>query len=83
MSAAPVAGLSVEEYLAGELTAERPSEYHDGELFPVAFATINHARLVNRLPRRIDERLDSGRCEILSQIRVRVSPGDLCSPIKQ
>jgi Uma2 family endonuclease len=74
MGAAPIVKLSVEEYLAADRTAERASEYHDGEVFRLEDVSLNHARLVNNVARRMTERLEAGPCQILSLLRVRVSP---------
>jgi Uma2 family endonuclease len=74
MSAAPVATPSVEEYLAADRLAERPSEYHDGEIFRLEDVSLNHARLVNNVAAGLMARLRSGPCQILSLMRIRVSP---------
>lgn len=58
MGALPVPKLSVEDYLALDRAAEAKSEYHDGEVFPIAAVTWKHGRLSVRLGRRIDERLE-------------------------
>ena len=80
MSAAPVAKLSVEEYLALDRAAEVPSEYHDGELFPLDAVSLQHGLISNHVGRRVGERLEGGRCQIAAQIRVRVSPTKFVFP---
>jgi len=41
--------LSVEQYLKHEETAERRSEYHNGELVEMAGDSINHNRIIRNL----------------------------------
>ncbi len=73
--------LSVEEYLAIDRAAEAPSEYHDGEMFPVETASLTHARLLFKIGRRFSERLDGSPCEVAgATIRVRVSPSKYLYP---
>ena len=74
MGAAAVLKISVEEYLAADRVAEVPSEYYDGEVFPMAAVSVRHARIHNNVARRVAERLDGGSCQILAQVRLRVSP---------
>ncbi len=80
MGAAPVVKMSVEEYLAADRAAERASEYHDGEMFPLEAVSIRHGLLVNRVAWKLLERLEGGPCQIVSQIRVRVSPSKFIYP---
>ncbi len=62
MSAPSIPRVSVEEYLAADRAAERRSEYHDGEVFPMVAVTFTHARLAVSLARRLDEKLSDGTC---------------------
>ena len=80
MSAAPVVKMSVEEYLAADRAAERASEYHDGEMFPLEDVSLRHGRLVNNVASQVIERLEGGPCQIVSLIRVRVSPTKFIYP---
>jgi Uma2 family endonuclease len=80
MSAAPVVRMSVEEYLAADRVAEWPSEYHDGEVFPLENVTIKHGLLVNSVGSMMVQRLRGGPCRIVNQIRVRVSPTKFVLP---
>ena len=72
--------MSVEEYLAADRVAERASEYHDGEMFPLEDVSLRHGRLVNNVARQVTERLEGGPCQIVSLIRVRVSPTKFIYP---
>ena len=49
MGAVPVVKVSVEEYLAADRAAERASEYHDGEMFPLEAVSIKHGLLSTEL----------------------------------
>ncbi len=80
MSAAPVVKLSVEEYLAADRVAELPSEYHDGELFPLSAVSWEHGLIAANLSRRVSERLEVGSCHIAAQVRLRVSPATFVFP---
>ena len=80
MSAPPVPGISVEEYLAADRVAEVKSEYHDGEVFPVADASLQHARILVNVAWRVSERLESSPCQALGPTRVRVSPTKFVYP---
>ena len=80
MGAVPVVKVSVEEYLAADRAAERASEYHDGEMFPLEAVSIKHGLLVNRIGWQLIERLKGGPCRVVSQIRIRVSPTKFVYP---
>ena len=80
MSAAPVAKLSVEEYLALDRASEVKSEYHDGEIFPIEDATVRHAIIGANAVRRIAERLDGTPCRVLNPVRLRLSPTKFVYP---
>ena len=56
--------MSVAEYLIADEKADRPSEYHDGEVFQIADATLNHAALVGNVTRRTMEKLDGSPCRV-------------------
>ena len=75
------AKFSVEEYLAIDRSAEVPSEFHDGELFPIETASPRHARLSVKLSVAIEPRLGGSTCRLVSNsIRVRVSPTKFLVP---
>jgi Uma2 family endonuclease len=75
MGALPAAKLSVEEYLALDRAAEVPSEYHDGEMFPIESVSVAHARLSIKVGGCLDRQLHGAACTVLgSALRVRVSP---------
>jgi Uma2 family endonuclease len=81
MSASPIPKLSVEEYLALDRVAERRSEYHDGEMFPVVVASWEHGRIAANTTRRLCERLDGRPCQVATATtRVRVSATNFVYP---
>jgi len=81
MGASPVAKLSVEEYLALDRAAEVPSEYHDGELFPLAAVSWVHSVVSANIIRRLGERLAKTPCCVVGPPpRVRVSPTKFLIP---
>jgi Uma2 family endonuclease len=81
MGALPIPRLSVEEYLALDRAAEVPSEYHDGEMFPMVAVSLQHSGLSANLSRRLGERLDGTPCRVwASPLRVRVAPTKFVIP---
>jgi Uma2 family endonuclease len=74
MGALPVIKLTVEEYLAAEEVAEFPSEYHDGEVFPLEAASLRHGTILLKLGACFLQRLRSSPCQPYTTVRVRVSP---------
>ncbi len=74
MSALATPRLTVKEYLELDRAAELKSEYHDGEVFPIAAVSFRHGRLAVRAGRILDTQLSKNSCEIASSpVRVRVS----------
>jgi Uma2 family endonuclease len=81
MGGAPVLKLTVEEYLELDRKAEVPSEYDDGEMFPVEAVTLEHSRIDRNLTVGLTNRLEGGPCELTgSSMRVRVSPTEYLIP---
>jgi Uma2 family endonuclease len=75
MGAAPVAKLSVEEYLALDRAAEVKSEYHDGEMFPMESVSWAHSRISVKVGGWLDRQLSNKPCEVAgASLRLRVSP---------
>lgn len=75
MGALPKMKLSVEEYLILDRQAERNSEYHDGELFPIIDATRQHSSIAFNLGMVFGPRLRNSGCQgLMSPLRLRVSP---------
>ncbi|MBY0502999.1 MAG: Uma2 family endonuclease [Bryobacteraceae bacterium] len=64
--------ITVEQYLVMDDAAERPSEYHDGELFPIVDATPTHSRLAFNLGLVLGSRLRKG-CAGMMAPRVRAT----------
>ncbi len=72
MGANPLFAVTVEQYLCLDEAAERKSEYHDGELFPIVDATPAHSRLAFNIAAILHGRLKKG-CAGMIAPRVRVS----------
>lgn len=81
MGAAPVARLTVEEYLAMDRAAEVASEYHDGEVFSICGVTAEHSLINANLTVAVGTRLQNSPCRVYaSPLRVRVSPKNFVYP---
>ena len=77
MGALPIPKLSVEEYLVLDRMAEVPSEFHDGEMFPIEAVTYEHSVISVNVGSALKMRLRSGRsgCQTIgSPLRVLVAP---------
>ena len=57
--------ISVEDYLANEVTAEQKSEYHAGEVRMMSGATWNHNVIVARLITKLTQCLEKKGCVVL------------------
>lgn len=67
----PPQQFTIEEYLAHEETAEYRSEYRNGEIIPMAGASINHNRIIRNLSRLLELRLQGQPLEVfLSDLRL-------------
>jgi Uma2 family endonuclease len=65
--------LTVEEYLAIEATAERRSEFYDGEMFLKAGASREHNIHSRNLTAELHTRLKGSRCQVfVADLRVKV-----------
>ncbi|MBS1829508.1 MAG: Uma2 family endonuclease [Acidobacteria bacterium] len=80
MGALPVPRMTVEEYLAADQTSERPLEYHDGEVFPLAEASLAHGAIQFNLSSALRSKLEAGPCRGTGSVRVRVSPTQYLYP---
>ena len=81
MAALPVPRLSVEEYLALDRAAEVPSEYHDGEMFPVTAVTWEHIQIGISLSGMLKVALRGKPCKVSGTLlKVRVSPSKFLLP---
>jgi Uma2 family endonuclease len=81
MGALPVARLTVDEYLALDRKAEIPSEYHDGEMFPIEAVSVAHSTISLGLGSLLRQHLAKSPCRAFdSPLRVRVSPSKFVIP---
>jgi Uma2 family endonuclease len=81
MGALSATKISVEEYLALDRAAEVPSEYHDGEMFPLAAVSWEHGIISLSVGSMLRERLAKSSCNAVpSPVRVRVSPSKFLIP---
>src|SRR4051794_17337581 len=73
LAAAPSPFLTPEQYLERDRQAERRSEYHDAQMFPIETATISHGRIQGNLYTALRERLIGTSCEaFVSGVRVSI-----------
>jgi Uma2 family endonuclease len=81
MGAQLASKVSVEEYLAQDRAAEVPSEYHDGEIFPLAAVSWEHSIISANVVSMLRDRLYKSPCSVAnSPLRVRVSPAKYLIP---
>ena len=65
----------MEEYLAIDRAAEIPSEYHDGEMFPIEAVSWEYSLISVNIGRVLAERLDKTPCRVAGgPLRVRATP---------
>jgi Uma2 family endonuclease len=66
---------TVDEYFELERTSDVRHEYHNGEIFAMAGASFNHARIVQNISRSLGNKLEAkGACEVVtSDVRVRIN----------
>lgn len=75
MGAAPAPKYTVEEYLEIDRAAELKSEYHNGEMFPLAAVSWEHAVIAGNGSAELNLKLRGSGCTLaLQPIRVRVTP---------
>ncbi len=73
MSALPQRKLTAAEYLEIERCAEFKSEFHNGEMFAMAGASIPHNRIVGNILRALGNRLEKRDCNVYpSDTRVKI-----------
>lgn len=80
MSTAAIPIMTVEEYLAADETSEEELEFLDGRVFPLAVASLNHAKLQLDLGTTLSSALQGKPCTALSTMRVRISPSKFLKP---
>lgn len=81
MGALATPRFTVKEYLELDRAAELKSEYHDGEMFPIAAVSFHHAQLVAQTSAALYNCLRGRPCTVAcSPIRVRVSPSQYVYP---
>lgn len=75
MSSLPNRKYTVDEYFELERTSMVRHEYHNGEIFAMAGASFNHARIVQNTSRILGNMLEGkGSCEVVtSDVRVHIS----------
>ena len=80
MGAAAVLKISVEEYLAADRVAEIPSEYYDGEVFPISAVSWHHGVIAGNTGHGFAGRLACGPCRLAMRVRVRVTKAHFVFP---
>jgi len=80
MGALPAVKMSVAEYFIAEEKAHRPSEYHDGELYPIVDASVNHAMIAANFTGSAHAALKGSPCRALAMPRVRASARSFVLP---
>ena len=75
MSSLPNQKYTVDEYFAMERTSDVRHEYHNGEIFAMAGASFNHARIVQNISLSLGNKVTGkGSCEVVTNdIRVRIN----------
>lgn len=74
MGAAPAPKYTVEDYLRIDREAELKSEFYDGEMFPIAGVSWEHAVIAANAGARLNNQLVDTNCTVaISPIRVRVT----------
>lgn len=76
----PVPKLTVKEYIEADQVSDRPLEYHDGEIFPLAEASIRHAAIELSIGALLREGVKGKPCRVLGTMRVRISPTQYVQP---
>ena len=74
--------ITPEEYLAREAQAEYKSEYHDGEIFALAGASVNHNQIVVNLAVSFSRMFERKPCRVFAtDVRLHVKQSGLfCYP---
>src|SRR5262245_37713298 len=62
ISAVPTPRMTLEQYFAADDASDRPLEYHDGEVFPIAMTTVEHGIIQANLIRWAGNRLAGTPC---------------------
>ena len=80
--AAPIAPLSIEQYLAAERIAETKSEFHDGQVFAMAGGTGPHSQIAVKLAGALDRATAARGCHIFnSDMKLRIAANNrVCYP---
>lgn len=72
--------ISPEEYVALEQKLGVKHEYHDGQMFALAGASLPHGRIQVNLARRVDEGLAGNSCSAYpSDVRVVIEAADMAT----
>lgn len=80
MGAVPVLKMTVKEYLEADQVSDRPLEYHDGEIFPIAESSYRHAAIGLNLGVFLKQGLKGKPCHAIGTMRVRISATQYVQP---
>lgn len=72
--------MTVKEYIEADQVSDRPLEYHDGEIFPLAEASIRHAAIELSIGEMLHKGVKGKPCRALGTMRVRISPTQYLQP---
>ena len=80
--AAPIAPLSIEQYLAAERIAETKSEFHDGRVFAMAGGTGPHSQVAAAFTRELGNYAKAKGCIVFnSDMKLRIAANNrVCYP---
>lgn len=72
--------MSVEEYLTADVMSGTSLEYHGGEVFPIAEATLPHGLLVINVGALLRSKLKNSGCRADADMRVRIDASHYVKP---
>ncbi len=73
MASMPAVPLTEEQYLEIERRAESKSEFHDGQMFPMAGGSPNHSLLANRIGALLDRQMPFGCRTFNADLRIKIA----------
>ena len=80
MSASPVAKLTIDDYLAIDGASDRPLEFHDGEIYPMVDATVDHSIIAANVVHHLASRLDGSNRRVVSVVSIRATAKNVVYP---